>query len=125
MHALRRFLSIVIAVTLAACSPSTPSGTVDAFYHFVEAGKYDQAFACFSAQTRAVFPAEKVKAILVEQSKKQKAGGGLKSIAFSDEKVTGEAASITAATTLKNGETTSENINLVREDGKWLIVVKK
>jgi len=98
---------------------------VDAFYHFIEAGKYDQAFACFSTQTRAVFPAEKAKPMMAEQSEKQKAGGGIKSIAFSNEKVTGEAASITAATTLGNGKTTSENIDLVREDGKWLIAVKK
>jgi len=122
---LRRLAVSVIAFAVVACSPSTPSGTVNRFFHLVEAEKYNAAFALFTSQSRAAFPAEKAKEILAEQSRKMKAGGGLKSVVLSNETITGETATVTAVTTMGNGKTSSENYNLAREHGKWLIAIQK
>jgi len=115
----------VVALAAVACSPSTPSGTVERFFHLVEVEKYDAALALFTSRSFAAFPAEKAKAVFAEQSRKMKADGGLKSIVMSNETIAGETAVVTATTTTGNGKTSSENVNLERENGKWLIAMKK
>ena len=122
---LRRLAVSFITFAVVACSPSTPSGTVDRFYRLVEGGKYDAAFALFTVQSRAAFPAEKAKALLVDESRKLNAGGGINAITFSDETITGETAVVTSLITMKNGETKSDKTRLAREDGEWLMEMGK
>ena len=125
MQSIRRVVIVACVVALAACAAATPQATVDSFDHLVEAGKYDQAYALLSTQARATFPEEKMKAVMEDQSQKMKAAGGIKTIVFSGSVVTGETAKVAALTMLGNGTTTTETVNLVREDGKWKIAIHK
>lgn len=121
----QRSIAGVCVIAVAACAAATPSATVASFDHLIEAGNYDGAYALVSTPARAMFPAEKMKAQMADQSAKMKAGGGIKSIAFSNEIVSGDSAKVTAVTTLANGRLSSENYQLLRESGEWRITIGK
>ena len=121
----RRSVLVVCVVAITACAASTPSATVASFDHLIEAGKYDQAIALLSTSARGMFPDDKMKAQMASESAKMRAGGGIKSMAFVNEAVNGDTATLTATTTLANGKTSSENFSLLREAGEWRITIGK
>ena len=108
-------------LSVSGCGLGTggPSGTVRQFYQYIEAEKLDEAISLFSRTAKNGVSEDKLKAAMAIPMQMAKASGGIRSIKFVKEEINGDKAQVTVEVTFGNGETSTDTIDLVREDGVW------
>jgi Domain of unknown function (DUF4878) len=100
-----------------------PSDTVKNFYRHIEAGEADAALSLISAGSPlAMMPQAKIKAGIAAQSIEYKKKQGIASIEILDEQITGDIAVVKGVLKFNNGESSSFEGTLVKENGAWKIV---
>lgn len=117
------FVAILLVSLLAGCSlfSSSPGKTVEKFYRAVEAGEIDTAAGYLSNKVLQNLGYEKLKQGLTQQTRNINDKGRIRTIEITNEDIIGETAQVTVKVTFGNGETTTEKINLVKEEGDWRI----
>lgn len=109
---------------LAGCSKS-PESTVESFYQAIAKGEITEAQGYVSAQLVAMLGQGKLSAALSGETGRIRACGGIKSV---DVKLQGEGEVRTGTAVVSYGgkcPTKTENIKLIKEDGKWKISANK
>lgn len=116
---------LCLAFVLQACDRlSGPGAAVKDFYHAIDKGDLDRALDLLSAQVLAM-GRDKIKAGLAEATRRTQAKGGIKTTDIQEEKVVGDTATLKAVVHYGNGTAETENVKLVREEGKWKLVPSK
>ncbi|MBA3531379.1 MAG: DUF4878 domain-containing protein [Ardenticatenales bacterium] len=118
-------LSLSLLMTGCGFFASGPGQTVENFYRSVEEGNLDDATALLSSRLVSTIGASKIKQGLAQQTQTIKDKGGIESISVDSEEVTGEIAQVTTTITYGNGETGTETVNLMKEDGSWKLDPQK
>lgn len=121
---------VVMSILTAAWSAcgitgSGPSDTVKKFNKAVETGQLDEAVKHLSPALLQMFPPQKIKAMLGEETQKIKKKKGISSFEVTKEEVTGEVADLHVVVKFGDGTTRSEDTHLTKENGQWKISPKK
>jgi hypothetical protein len=103
-----------------ACAPG-PKGVVEKFYKAVEAGNMSEALDQVSSRVIQTIGRPKLEQALLSQNATMRRAGGLKSVDFQGEDVSGEVARVPVRITLNNGQTQQLTVTLVKEQGAWKI----
>jgi ketosteroid isomerase-like protein len=111
---------------VVACSVITPSPeeTVRRFYRALEAGDTRAVSELLSAESRHAL-GDKLSLIVRETKDEIADGGGVKALEILAVRTDGHTATVEVRTVLRNGDTDTETISLVREDGAWRIQINK
>jgi ketosteroid isomerase-like protein len=118
-------LVLLVTTVFASCAGRSPAAAVEAFYHAVDRGALDRAVSLLSEQTITMFGKDKLKAGMTEEARKIQAKGGIQELQVTDEKVTGEVASVTVLIRYGDGSEETETVKLVRERGGWRLAPSK
>lgn len=109
---------------LAGCSKS-PESTVESFYQAIAKGEITEAQGYVSAQLVAMLGQGKLSSALAGETERIRGCGGIKSV---EVKLQGEGEVRTGTSVITYGgkcPTKTENIKLIKEDGKWKISANK
>jgi len=123
-----RIMTVAIcALVTVSCglTQSGPADIVKKFHKAVEQGELDDALKYLSPSLTAMFPPQKIKTMLGEETKKTKAKKGISSLDITKEDVTGEVADLQITVKYGDGTTRSEDTHLTKENGEWKISPKK
>jgi hypothetical protein len=101
-----------------------PEATVRNFYKALEKGELDKAVDKLSAQALAL-GRDKLKAGLAEVTQETKEKGGIKSLDFQNTEITGDVATLKLVIQFGNDTSETQNVKLVKEDGRWKIQPSK
>jgi hypothetical protein len=118
---------VLLVVAASACNMvgSGPAETVKKFQKAVETGQLDEAVKQLSPSLLQMFPPQKVKAMLGEETQKIKKKKGVSSFEVTKEEVTGEVADVRYVVKYGDGTTRSEDTHLTKENGQWKISPNK
>jgi hypothetical protein len=124
-----RLLTIVLVLALAgliSCGikESTPGDTVKKMVEKMEKGDVSVS-KLLAKDLAALLGDEKLKASVEEESSKMKEKGGVASVTIDEEVIEGDTAKVKYTITYGNGDTESENADLVKEEGAWKITASK
>lgn len=115
-------LAICVAVAVAGCdllSPG-PGKAVTAFLKAVEDRKYDEAAKLLFGNTlRKMGPG--VDAFLAKYHARIQSAGGIKTAEVVNEEIRGDVAKVTVKVTYGSGESSRDEVNLVKEGGGWKV----
>lgn len=130
----RKFISLgVIAastIILNSCfSNNSPGQAIEQFMHSLEKGEIDEAMKFYPdsySQTLGeeygqTLGKEKLRAITVEAARKLEDRQGMKSFKINREDIRGDLATVNFTVIYGDGSEETEDINLLRQDGKWRI----
>lgn len=120
-------LSIVlIGFFLLACggSPSTPEDTAKDFISLVEKGDMG-ALDLMAPELIQMLGKEKLEKALTETGQKFKDKGGVKSVDITEKEIKDNEATMKVTTNFGNGKSETENMKMIKKDGKWLITISK
>ena len=120
------FLSLALLMLgLVGCGNS-PSKTAKDFYYLIEKGKVNDAFSLFTKEGQGLMSSlAGGAAALSEVTKKIEAKKGIKEIQVLSEDKKGDTATVRLKILFNNGEAEEDKSDLVKEDGKWKLAVKK
>jgi hypothetical protein len=113
-------LSLVLLLGISACAPG-PKDVVEKFYRDVESGNINDALDQVSPRVIQTFGRPKLEQAIVSQNAAMKQAGGIKSVEFQGEQVTGDIAKVPAKVTMNNGQTQQQTVTLIKEQGAWKI----
>ncbi|HEY7913571.1 MAG TPA: DUF4878 domain-containing protein, partial [Blastocatellia bacterium] len=103
----------------------SPSDTVQEFTRAAEAGDADGMLRVTSSKAPGM---DRMRLGLrlgaADIAKQFQEKGGIDGVDVLDEQITGDTAKVTATTRYGNGQSATEIIDLVLEDGSWKIVLK-
>ena len=125
---MKRLFSLVILwfVLLTGCSGSSPSDALKSFYKDVEQGKVNDAYALLSKDAQNLLSQlGSGPGMLMDQVNAIKKMGGIKEFKILKEEINGDTASVSMKLIFGNGRFEDTSDNLIKEDGKWKVVVKK
>jgi len=117
-------LGVLVAVLLAGCGRS-PESTVESFYWAVGKGEITKAKSYVSAQVIGMLGDPKLTAALSSETERVRACGGIKSV---EVKLQGEGevrTGLATVTYLGRCQTKTEQMRVIKEDGKWKITADK
>lgn len=127
----RTALWIAFAATaaLAGCGAGKPEAATTRFYKLVDGKKVDEAIEMFStkdiAAEQMTTARGKFTTMIGQMQATMAANGGLDEVAIDNvEQANENSARVRSTLKFKNGKTKQDNMNMVREDGKWRISVK-
>ena len=100
----------------------SPGDTVKAFARAMEANDPDKVKEIIP-ELGTLIGDEKLKAIIKEASEEIKAEGGIKSITTDKEEIKGDTAKVTSTLENGKGEKETEEFELKKVDGKWVIAL--
>jgi hypothetical protein len=119
------FLFLPCLLLAAACLASGPEATVKRFYSAMEDGEVEKASGLISSRIVGLLGEDKMRKALSEQALEIKRKGGIKSITIDDMEEVGEIAEGKVTITFGDGSTKTEDVKLVKEDGKWKLDADK
>jgi hypothetical protein len=115
---------LVLAVLTLACGRS-PGSTVKEFYEAVSKGRTDDAIELVSAQVVNSIGRDKLRLGIQNSAQQILNKGGVKDLEITEEKVSGDVASVTIIIKYGNDTQEIENVRLVKEDGNWRLQPSK
>jgi len=122
----KRLLLLLPSLLLAvACLASGPEATVKRFYNAIEDGEIDKATEMLSSRIVGMLGKDKLHKALSEQALDIKKKGGIKSLKIEEMNEVGEIAEGKVTITFGNGSTETEDVKLIKEDGKWKLDADK
>jgi hypothetical protein len=110
---------------VGGCSAGSPSATVVKFYDLVEKGEAGEAMKFLSGSMTESLGAEKIQMGLREAAREMSEKGGVDEFKIVEEKVLGEIAEVRVEIKYGNGTVENEEVQLVRENGRWKIELSK
>lgn len=123
---MKRLLLLLPSLLLAvACLASGPEATVKRFYNAIEDGEIDKATEMLSSRIVGMLGKDKLHKALSEQALDIKKKGGIKSLKIEEMNEVGEIAEGKVTITFGNGSTETEDVKLIKEDGKWKLDADK
>ena len=117
-------LVLMLAVVLAACSDSGPSGVAGNFFHRVDKGEMQEAASLMTGPGVAMLGKEKMAAMLSDLTDSFQKKGGIRDIETVSEEVNGGTATVRLRLTFEDGTTGEEKLDMVKVDGNWMIYTK-
>ena len=121
------FIALLVGTGMAflACGVNSPASTVRKFYGYMEAGDAEKVVGLFSQDVTNTLGKDKLRAAVEMNIAKIKSNGGIKSLKLENETVNGNFAQILVTTVSGNGETSTETVKLVKENGVWKFALSK
>jgi uncharacterized membrane protein YvbJ len=122
---------IVLAMLLAiaalswACTGSSPSAAVKAFYRAIGDGDTDKAVGLLSQQIVNTVGVEKLRAGIQKASRDTLEKGGVKDLEITNEQVAGDVATVDVVIKYGNGTAETQKVQLVKEKGGWRLQPEK
>jgi len=108
-----------------ACFGSGPEGTVKRFYSAVEKGDIDTAVDQLSSRIVGMVGKDKLRAGLSKQALDVKKKGGIKSLKITEMNEVGDVAEGKVTITYGDGSSETEDVKLIKEEGKWKLNADK
>lgn len=127
MKKLFAVLAVSLFLGLIGCNAfDSPSNVVKKFHKYAAEGKVNDAYDLFSKDGKRLLDQWAGGAsFLTKETDKIRNKGGIKTIEIIKEATTGDIATIEYQITFGNGTTEKHKENLIKEEGKWRIAVKK
>ena len=123
---MRKLLLLLPCLFLAiACFASGPEATVKRFYNAMEDGEIDTAVDLLSGRIVNLLGKDKMRKALSEQALEIKRKGGIDSVKIDDMEEVGEVAEGKVTITFGDGSTKTEDVKLIKEEGKWKLDADK
>jgi hypothetical protein len=118
-------LMAVLMLGLVGCGDS-PSKAAKDFYYLIEKGKVNDAFSLFTKEGQGLMSSlAGGAAALSEETKKIEVKKGIKEIQVLSEEKKGDTATVKLKIIYNNGTSQEEKNDLIKEDGKWKLAIKK
>jgi hypothetical protein len=121
----RQFINITVASSLAiilsSCFKPGPGKTVEKFHRSIETGELDQAIGLFSSSITDSFGTEKLRLAMSQAASQTKEKGGIKSFKVNSEEITGDIAKVNYTIIYNDDSTTTDTIELIKENDQWKI----
>lgn len=119
------FRLIPLLLLTVACFASGPESTVKRFYGAIEDGKIDDASELLSSRILGMLGPDKLRQALSKQALEVKKKGGIKSIDILEMNEVGEVAEGKVKITYGDGSESTEDVKLIKEEGKWKLDADK
>ena len=109
-------------LTLVGCGGSGPGDRVIEFNHAMADGDVDtvKEIAPFLS---TMLSDDKLTEMIESAAKDAEDKGGIESVTIDEETITGETARVKATVTFGNGETETDEVDLKKVDGEWILVL--
>lgn len=120
-----RLIPLLLLATLMLACGRSPGSTVKEFYEAVSKGRTDDAIELISAQIVNSVGLDKLRMGIQANAQEIMDKGGVKDLEVTEEKVSGDVASVTVIIKYGNDTQEIENVRLVKEDGKWRLQPSK
>src|SRR5262249_2699508 len=105
---------------ITACAPG-PKDVVEKFYRSVESGNINDALDQVSPRAIQAFGRAKLQQAIISQNAAIKQAGGIKSVDFQGEQISGDIAKVPVKVTMNNGQIQQQTVTLVKEQSGWKI----
>ena len=116
-------LLVLCSFSLVGCGGSDgPGDRVEALAYAMEAGD-TETVVDIAPGMLALMGKEKLDGNIKEGAAKIKGEGGIKSVTIDKEEIDGETATVTATVVKGNGDKETEDFNLSKVDGKWIVTL--
>lgn len=123
MKNLLRLMPVLLLTV--ACFASGPEATVKRFYGAVEDGEIEKATEMLSSRILGLLGPDKLRTALSKQAIEIKKKGGIKSIDVIEMNEVGEIAEGKIKITYGDGSEQTEDVKLIKEEGKWKLNAEK
>jgi hypothetical protein len=123
MKNLLRLMPVLLLTV--ACFASGPEATVKHFYGAVEDGEIEKATEMLSSRILGLLGPDKLRTALSKQAIEIKKKGGIKSIDILEMNEVGEIAEGKIKITYGDGSEQTEDVKLIKEEGKWKLNAEK
>jgi hypothetical protein len=125
----RQFINLTVASSLAiilsSCFKPGPGKTVENFHRSLETGDLDQAISFFSSSITDNFGQDKIKLVMSQAVSQTKEKGGIKSLKINSEEITGDVAKVNYTIIYGDDSSTTDTIELIKENDQWKINLTK
>lgn len=117
---------LIICLT-SACLPfgRGPGATIKAFLRAVEQGKTETALALVGRTSRSALGDEKLTLAIGQGPATFAKDGGISRVVIESEEIRGDTATVAVRTVFGNGTEERDDETLIREDGRWRVVISK
>lgn len=123
MKQLLTALLLVCSFTLVGCGGgASPGDTVTQFARAMEAGDAEKMKE-LCPDLEKTLGSGMIDKMATQMKDEAEANGGIDSITIDKEEINGDTAKVTATVTNGNGDSNTEDFELKKEDGKWVIVM--
>jgi len=121
------FITLLVGTGMVflACGVNSPANTVRKFYGYMEAGDAEKVIGLFSQDVINALGKDKLQTAVEMNIAKIKSSGGIKSLKLENETINGNLAQVSVTTVSGNGETSTETVKLVKENGVWKFALSK
>lgn len=119
------FRLIPLLLLTVACFASGPESTVKRFYGAIEDGEIDKASELLSSRILGMLGPDKLRQALSKQALEIKKKGGIKSLDILEMNEVGEVAEGKVKITYGDGTESTEDVKLIKEEGKWKLDADK
>jgi hypothetical protein len=113
-------LSLALLLATTACAAG-PKDVVEKFYRSVESGNINDALDQVSPRVIQSFGRPKLEQAIIGQNAAIKQAGGIKSVEFQGEQISGDIAKVPVKVTMNNGQIQQQTVTLIKEQGAWKI----